>query len=207
MREHSDLADYYLICCGTSQPHIRAISEALRKELLAQGLRAKGQDGAVSSQWVVMDYGSILIHIMSPEARKFYSLETLWDKSLVVFEGGEPLPPVRPDAKLEPIEPSSDDFDDENFDFDDDDDFDDEEDDDFDEEDEEFDDEDDDFDEEEEDFDDGDDELDFDDEEELPYPMEIIEDEEDKGKDDDMNKPREKPDKGYSLEELFGEKK
>ena len=85
VREHSDLADYYLICCGTSQPHIRAISEALRKELLAQGLRAKGQDGAVSSQWVVMDYGSILIHIMSPEARKFYSLETLWDKSLVVF--------------------------------------------------------------------------------------------------------------------------
>ena len=89
VRENSMLADYYLVCCGNSMPHVRAIAESLRRTLLSEGFKPRGLDGAPASQWVVLDFGSILIHVMTPEMRRRYCLEDLWDKRLIVFEGGE----------------------------------------------------------------------------------------------------------------------
>ena len=204
---NSELADYYLICCGTSLPHLRALADSLRRELTDQGLRPRGQDGAVSSQWIVMDYGSILIHIMSPEMRTFYGLEDLWDKRLIVFQGGEPMPPVR-EIPADDVENDYDAdavnaawTDDEEFDEEGDGEFDEEE---YDEE--EFDEEDDgEF--EDDDFEDDGEAVDgeFDDyaaDEQFP---EVMDEDDEKAPAED--KPREKPDKGYSLDELFGNKK
>lgn len=94
VREKTILADFYLVCSGTSQPHIRALADNLRRELLAGGLRPRGEDGDPASQWVVLDYGVLIIHILDPERREFYRLEQLWDDRKVVFRGGATPPPA-----------------------------------------------------------------------------------------------------------------
>ncbi len=189
----SILADYFLVCCGTSMQHIRALADNLRRTLLEQGVRPRGQEGG-SSQWLVLDYGIIIVHIMTPEMRRHYCLEELWDKNLIVYQGGEELPPPSQDNQAawdneEPFDSEDEDFED-NYE---DDDFEDDYDDDYDEEDE-------DFDEEDEDFED-----DYDDDMEIIDVDELEEEEEDensKDKDKDKGKGPEKG--GYTLKDLFG---
>jgi ribosome-associated protein len=91
VRENSILADFYIVCSGTSMPHIRAIGENLRKAMLEEGLRPRGQDGLPGSRWLVLDYGSVLIHILDPEMRDFYNLEELWDDRKIIYRGGSTL--------------------------------------------------------------------------------------------------------------------
>lgn len=207
VRENSELADYYLVCCGTSLPHIRALADSLRRELTAQGLRPRGQDGAVASQWIVLDYGSILIHIMSPEMRRYYSLEDLWDKRLIAFEGGEPMPAVKPGVAVAQGEEWEDD---EAFDVDE---YEDEEDfeDDYDDG-EEFDDGQGDFEGDDEEFDgedDGEDGADeaYGDEDDFEGEEFEVEEYEEEEEPPVKERPRGEPGKGYTLEELFGETK
>ena len=73
------LADYFVIASGTSNTQINALCDAVEKELKEKAnedpLRREGyRDGT----WVLLDYGCICIHVFSPEARDFYSLERLW---------------------------------------------------------------------------------------------------------------------------------
>ena len=96
VREQTILADYFIVCSGTSLPHLRAISDHVRRELLAAGVKPRGTEGSPSSQWLVLDYGLILIHILMPEMRHYYCLEDLWDSRKIIYRGGEPLPAVRP---------------------------------------------------------------------------------------------------------------
>jgi len=96
VREQTILADYFIVCSGTSLPHLRAISDHIRRELQASGVRPRGADGSPGSQWLVLDYGIILIHVLTPEMRHFYCLEDLWDSRKIIYRGGEPMPAVRP---------------------------------------------------------------------------------------------------------------
>jgi len=73
------LADYFVIASGTSNTQINALCDAVEKAMKEQAnedpLRREGyRDGT----WVLLDYGCICIHVFSPEAREFYSLERLW---------------------------------------------------------------------------------------------------------------------------------
>ena len=178
----SILADYFLVCCGTSLQHIRALADNLRRTLQEQGVRPRGQEGG-SSQWLVLDYGIIIVHIMTPEMRRHYCLEELWDRNLIVYQGGEALPPPSQDGQAswdseEPFDSEDEDFEDEY----DEDDFEDDE--DFDEDDEDFD----------EDYEDDMEIIDVDD-------LEEEDDEEDK-KSKDKGKGDEKG--GFTLKDLFG---
>ncbi len=92
VRENSILADYFLVCSGNSMAHIRALSENLRRTLISEGFKSRGREGTPASQWIVLDFGVILIHIMTPEMRRHYCLEDLWDKRLIVYQGGEEMP-------------------------------------------------------------------------------------------------------------------
>ena len=96
VRENSILADFYLVCSGGSMPHIRAIAENLRLAMGAEGLSARGQDGLPGSRWMVLDYSSIMIHILDPEMRVFYRLEELWDERKILYRGGTPVAQSRP---------------------------------------------------------------------------------------------------------------
>lgn len=96
VREQTILADYFIVCSGTSLPHLRAISDHVRRELQTAGVKPRGTEGSPSSQWLVLDYGVILVHILMPEMRHYYCLEDLWDNRKIIYRGGEPLPAVRP---------------------------------------------------------------------------------------------------------------
>ena len=96
VQENSILADYFIVCSATSLPHLRALAERLRRTLIDEGVKPRGLDGNPSSQWLVLDYGVIIVHIMMPELRRRYALEEIWDKGKMIYSGGVPLPAARP---------------------------------------------------------------------------------------------------------------
>lgn len=82
----SMIADYYMICSGNSEPHLRAIAGHIEKEVKEQfNLYPKGETKAVASKWLVMDYPNVLIHILHPQARDYYRLEELWKEGKQIF--------------------------------------------------------------------------------------------------------------------------
>jgi ribosome-associated protein len=78
MRDLTVITDYFLICHGTSNVHIRALADSVVEALEGRGVRASGVEGYRGGQWVLLDYGDIVIHIFAAEEREFYSLERLW---------------------------------------------------------------------------------------------------------------------------------
>ncbi len=78
LRDITSVADFFLICSGTSEPQLKAIAEAISVRLKEEGVTAVGHDGAPVSRWLVLDYGSVLIHIFHPEVRRRFALEQLW---------------------------------------------------------------------------------------------------------------------------------
>jgi ribosome-associated protein len=85
VRELSSVTDYFVICSGTSEPHLRAIVNEIRDRLEAdEGLRARALDGGSLGNWVVLDYIDVIVHVMHPEARERFDLEGLWNDAPVV---------------------------------------------------------------------------------------------------------------------------
>ena len=78
MRGRSIIADFFLICTGTSEPHIRAIQARIDQELSQDGIEPRHREGGPLSHWAILDYGDIIIHILDPERREYYRLEELW---------------------------------------------------------------------------------------------------------------------------------
>ncbi len=78
VRGISTVADFFLICSGNSEPHLKAIADELSRRLREAGIRSHGQDGNPASRWIVMDYDDVLVHIFHPELRERYGLEQLW---------------------------------------------------------------------------------------------------------------------------------
>lgn len=83
------LTDYQLICSGSSEPHLRALSSHLQKDLADEGVRPLHVDGSPASRWIVLDYGTVLIHILHPELRHYYRLEELWGDDCITYRGSE----------------------------------------------------------------------------------------------------------------------
>ena len=85
VHENTIVADYYIVCSGTSMPHIRAIAEHVRRAMAEHGIRPRGIDGEAESRWMVLDYALVLVHILEPEMRNFYALEELWDEKKIIY--------------------------------------------------------------------------------------------------------------------------
>lgn len=83
--KQSVVTDYFVICSGTSERQLQAISEGILEQARKQ-LRAKPRDveGVGSTGWVLLDFGDVIVHIFSPEKREFYSLEELWRDAKVI---------------------------------------------------------------------------------------------------------------------------
>lgn len=72
-------ASDFFICEGTSPTHVGAVADSVRDYLLEQGgIKPYNYDGYANSRWIVLDYGSALVHIFLPEERERYRLEDLW---------------------------------------------------------------------------------------------------------------------------------
>ena len=79
MREVSSIADYFVIASGTSEPHLRAISDEITEHLREKHqLRPRAVDGTYHTAWVVQDFFDVIVHIMRPDIRAHYDLESLW---------------------------------------------------------------------------------------------------------------------------------
>src|SRR6186997_3023788 len=75
----SSVADYFVIVSGTSEPHLRAISDEIMTKLRdEQGLRPRAVDGTLQTAWIVMDYFDVIVHVMKADVREKYDLEALW---------------------------------------------------------------------------------------------------------------------------------
>ena len=74
----SSLADYFLICTGTSNTHVKTLCDYAEYTLEQLGEPMLGREGHRGNSWELLDFGSIVVHVFTEEAREFYSLERLW---------------------------------------------------------------------------------------------------------------------------------
>jgi ribosome-associated protein len=78
MGELTSITDYFLIASGNSSRQVQAIARHLTRRMREEGLRAYGVEGEQEGQWILMDYGDVVIHIFYQPVREFYDLEGLW---------------------------------------------------------------------------------------------------------------------------------
>ena len=71
-------AESFLVCSGTSARQIQAIAEEVEEQLSQRGIRLEHREGRAGAEWVLLDYGRLVVHILSERARLFYDLERLW---------------------------------------------------------------------------------------------------------------------------------
>ena len=90
--ELTTLADYFVICSATSSTQIKALSDACEKVMDEAGEPAHHVEGHHGGTWVLLDFSTVVVHIFTDEARKFYDLERLWGDAEQVDVSGELLP-------------------------------------------------------------------------------------------------------------------
>ena len=74
----TSLADYFIICTGTYNTHVRTLCDCVEYTLEQLGETMLGREGHRGNSWELLDFGAVVIHVFTPEAREFYSLERLW---------------------------------------------------------------------------------------------------------------------------------
>ena len=74
----TSLADYFIIAEGTSSTQVKALSDYVEFELGEQGVKPLRVEGYNASNWILMDYGTVILHVFQGETRQFYDLERLW---------------------------------------------------------------------------------------------------------------------------------
>ena len=85
----TDVMDYLVIVSGNSNRHVKSLADNVIEELKKQGQRPLGVEGQDAAEWVLVDYGDVVVHVMLPATRDFYDLERLWRPP--VAGGGAPL--------------------------------------------------------------------------------------------------------------------
>ena len=103
LRGLSQLCDYFVLCSGNSLPHLKAIRDQIIADLsVNDGIRANHRDGVAESQWMVLDFIDVIVHIFHKDLRGHYALEDLWaDAPRIDWQTGEPIvePPADDEAE------------------------------------------------------------------------------------------------------------
>lgn len=81
VRDLTSVTDFMVVASGTSNRHVKALAEAVADKSKAAGHRPSGIEGENGSEWVLLDLGDTLVHVMLPRVREFYNLEKLWSLS------------------------------------------------------------------------------------------------------------------------------
>jgi ribosome-associated protein len=74
----TDVMDYLVITSGTSNRHVKSLADNVCLEAKKQGVRPLGVEGEAAGEWVLVDFGDVVVHVMLPATRDFYDLERLW---------------------------------------------------------------------------------------------------------------------------------
>ncbi|HSV30907.1 MAG TPA: ribosome silencing factor [Atribacteraceae bacterium] len=85
LREMFPLADYWVVMSAPSVIQTKAIAEAVQTKMKAENLLPHHREGLESGEWILLDYGDILVHIFRQEEREFYQLEKIWRKAAILY--------------------------------------------------------------------------------------------------------------------------
>jgi ribosome-associated protein len=92
------VADFFVICSGTSDVHVRSIADGIEEDLRKnQRIRPSAVQGRQEANWIILDYGDVVVHVFSQPEREFYDLESFWRNARVV----ERVMAGRPGASVE----------------------------------------------------------------------------------------------------------
>src|SRR5690349_12957867 len=89
VRGQTAVVDCFVFVGATSHLHVRSLEDAIREGLKGSGLQLLRTDGQRGHLWRVLDYGSVLVHIMEKKTREFYGIERLWDQGRSVAFGAK----------------------------------------------------------------------------------------------------------------------
>jgi ribosome-associated protein len=89
MRDVTLITDYFLICHGTSDVHVRGLADAVTESLKEEDRRPIAVEGGHRGGWLLLDYGDFIVHIFAEDQRQFYDLERLWSDARTVAAPGE----------------------------------------------------------------------------------------------------------------------
>ena len=79
VREKTDVTDMMIIVSGTSSRHVKSLADNLVKTCKDAGVQPLGSEGGDQAEWILVDLGAVVVHLMMPSARQFYDLERLWE--------------------------------------------------------------------------------------------------------------------------------
>ena len=77
-----DIVDYFVICSGTSNTHIKALADEVEYQLVEAGVKLKSYEGRGNNTWILVDFGEVVVHVFSREARDFYNIEKLYREAV-----------------------------------------------------------------------------------------------------------------------------
>jgi ribosome-associated protein len=92
LRPAHGFADFFLICSGNNTRQVKAIADAIQEALITRHIKPAHVEGYDRADWILLDYFDFIVHIFSPGARAFYSLERLWGNAKRI-EIPDPTPP------------------------------------------------------------------------------------------------------------------
>jgi ribosome-associated protein len=84
MRDVTLVADYFVLVTGANYIHVGMLADRLEERLKAAGIRMLHREGGRRSHWTLLDYGDVVVHIFTPDERRYYDLERLWGDARII---------------------------------------------------------------------------------------------------------------------------
>ena len=78
--KHTTITDYMIVCSGRSSRHVKAVANHVMEHMKDAGCPAMNQSGLEGGDWALVDFGDFIVHVMQPETRALYNIESLWQE-------------------------------------------------------------------------------------------------------------------------------
>lgn len=83
------LTDAFVVCSGTSVPHVKALVDELEEKLEEKGIKPLRKEGYDTARWILLDFGNIVVHVFHRDEREYYDLDSLWKDGTIKVKQSE----------------------------------------------------------------------------------------------------------------------